>query len=69
MAQLSFRALSNITPTKNTDLMWAAFSNPYSEANPDGVVFMGIAENKLMFAFTYSLLHLTQKPTFSGIQK
>jgi hypothetical protein len=48
MTQLSTRALSNISPNESIKLMGAVFSNPYSEANPSGVVFMGLAENKLM---------------------
>jgi hypothetical protein len=49
LAHLSSRALANIAPDETQKLIVAVFSNPYdAEKNPDGVIFMGLAENKLM---------------------
>lgn len=63
MAQLSSRALKNAEPKEMFKLMGAVFSNPYSESNPDGVVFMGLAENKLMCLYHFSSTLLLLRET------
>ncbi|KAH8801500.1 1-aminocyclopropane-1-carboxylate synthase-like protein 1 [Xylogone sp. PMI_703] len=48
MANISKRALKGIAPNGALAGMMAAVTNPWSEANPNGVVPMGLAENRLM---------------------
>jgi len=49
MCSLSSRAQALIAPTPTGSITGKAFSNQYDEEkNPNGIVFMGIAENKLM---------------------
>lgn len=49
MAELSARGLSNIGEDVVKSIMMAAFTNPFSEVNLEGIVLMGIAENTLMY--------------------
>ena len=50
MATLSKRALANIEPKPGRELDRAAFYNQYDrETNPEGVVAMAVAENRLMY--------------------
>jgi len=57
MPELSNRALQNIAPNETWNIMGRVFMNPWSENNPDGIVAMGIAENKLMCAFSFLSQH------------
>jgi hypothetical protein len=49
MAALSTRAATNIEVDEIKRLMYAVFSDYYSESNPNGIFMMGIAENTLMY--------------------
>jgi hypothetical protein len=53
MLELSNRALRNIAPNETWNIMGRVFMDPWSESNPDGIVAMGIAENKLMCVFSF----------------
>lgn len=49
MAFLSSRARDNLKPSKSMELILHAFFNQYDpDNNPDGVVALAVAENKLM---------------------
>ncbi|KAI9658481.1 MAG: hypothetical protein M1831_003919 [Alyxoria varia] len=46
---LSRRALSNLEPNEIKNIMRAGSSNPFdAEGNPEGIISMGVAENRLM---------------------
>ncbi len=65
MASISHRAFAVIAPSETMKLLGQVFSNQYDkENNPDGVVCMWIAENKLMYTLPPSHLMkiLTLKP-------
>jgi len=48
MSSLSKRAMRNVEFNESWTLLLKVWSNPYSKENPEGVVAMGVAENKLM---------------------
>lgn len=48
MSSLSARAARNVEFNESWTLLMKVWGNPYSEENPEGVVAMGVAENKLM---------------------
>lgn len=54
MPEISNHALRNIVPNETWNIMGRMFMNPWSENNPDGIVVMGIAENKLMYVLSSS---------------
>jgi aspartate/methionine/tyrosine aminotransferase len=49
MAFISTRARDNLKPNKSMDLAFHAFANQYEpDTNPNGIVALAVAENKLM---------------------
>lgn len=49
MATLSTRATANMEVDEVKQLMYAVFSDYYTESNPNGIFMMGIAENTLTY--------------------
>ena len=50
-SKLSHRALTNLIPSSIKAIMKAGSSNPYHQShNPHGIVFLGVAENRLLHA-------------------
>lgn len=54
MENLSSRCLQNISSEEIRNFMGTVFGNPWSECNPDGIFPMGIAENRLMYVWSYT---------------